>query len=81
MISHSVAAVRSGRVTSVQGEARELVGFIGLNVSLDIITDKIEECYSKTWNADQLQQEFYQFKQDKSKRSSSYHRVFRAEIW
>ena len=37
MISHSVAAVRSGIVTSVQGEARELVGFIGLNVSLDII--------------------------------------------
>ena len=68
MISLGVAVVRSGIVNSVWGEAREVVGFIDFDVSLDVTIDKIEECYSKTWNADQLQQEFYQLKQDKSRK-------------
>ena len=81
MISHSVASVGSWIVNSVRGEARELVGFIGFDVSLDVIIAKIEECYSKTWNANQLQQEFYQLKEDKSKKCSSVCRAFRAEVW
>ena len=44
------------------------MGFIGFEVSLDIVIYKIEECYSKTWNANQLQQEFYRLKQDKSEK-------------
>ena len=52
MISHSVAVVRLGIVNSVWGDARELVGFIGFDVSLDVIVNKIEEHYSKTWNAE-----------------------------
>ena len=43
------------------------MGFIGFEVSLDVIIDKIQECYSKMWNADWLQQQFYQLKWDKSK--------------
>ena len=42
------------------------MGFIAFDVSFDIIINKIEEHYSKTWNANQLQQEFHQLKQDKS---------------
>ena len=54
MISHSVAVVRSGIVNSVQGKIRELVGFLGFDMSLDIIINKIEECYNKTWNANKF---------------------------
>ena len=56
MISHSVAVVRSGIVNSVQGKAGELVSFIGFDISVDVIINMKEENYSKTWNADQLQQ-------------------------
>ena len=48
MISCRVAVVWSGIVNSAQGEARELVDYIGFDMSLDVIIDKIEECYSKT---------------------------------
>ena len=41
-------------------------------MSLDVIIEKIEEHYSKTWNANQHQQEFYQLKQVKSKKVHQY---------
>ena len=66
--SCSEAAVRSALITSVRGEASELVGFVGFNVPLSIILEVINKRFVKKSTADCLQQEFFQLQQEKGER-------------
>ena len=63
--SHRPEAIRSCIVYPVRGGAREFVGFVGFDTSLDIIITKMEERYHKNWSTDRLQQEFCQLQQEK----------------
>ena len=59
------SAVRSALITSVRGEASELVGFVGFNAPLSVILEAIDKRFGKKSTADHLQQEFFQLQQDK----------------
>ena len=61
-------AVRSAIITSVRGEASELVGFVGFSAPIGQILQAIEKRFGKLATTDRLQQDFYQLQQDKSER-------------
>ena len=63
--SYSEAAVRSALITSVRGEASELVGFVSFNAPLTVILEVIDKRFGKKLTADRLQQEIFQFQQEK----------------
>ena len=79
--SCSETAVRSTLVTSVRGEASELVGFVGFNAPLSVILEVIDKRFGKKSAADRLQQEFFQLQQEKGERiqhfASRLERAFR----
>ena len=79
--SCSEAAVRSALITSVRGEASELVGFVGFSAPLSIILEAIDKRFGKKSTADRLQQEFFQLQQEKGERiqhfASHLERAFR----
>ena len=66
--SCSEAAVRSALITSVRGEASELVGFVGFSAPLSVILEAIDKRFGKRSTADRLQQEFFQLQQEKGER-------------
>ena len=72
MDSHCVEAVRSAVVRLVRGEARELMRFIGFRVNLDTILIGIEERLGREPSADKLQQEYYQFQQEKGEKIQQF---------
>ena len=45
-----------------------MISFLGFNVNLDDILEKVEKWFGKQLSGDQLQQEFYQLAQDKNKK-------------
>ena len=59
------SAVRSALITSVRGEASELVGFVGFSAQLSTILEAIDKRFGKRSTADRLQQEFFQLQQEK----------------
>ena len=61
-------SVRSALITSVRGEASELVGFVGFNAPLEQILAAMEKRFGKRATTDRLQQEFYQLQQDKGEK-------------
>ena len=61
-------AVRSAIITSVRGEASELVGFVGFSAPLGEILQAIEKRFGKLATTDRLQQDLYQLQQDKGER-------------
>ena len=61
-------AVRSAIITSVRGEASELVGFVGFSAPLPEILRAVEKRFGKLATTDRLQQDFYQLQQDKGER-------------
>ena len=62
------SAVRSALITSVRGEASELVGFVGFNAPLSAILEAIDKRFGKKSTADHLQQNFFQLQQEKGER-------------
>ena len=60
--------VRTALITSVRGEASELVGFIGFSAPLDAILEAMEKRFGKRATSDKLQQQFYQLQQEKGER-------------
>ena len=79
--SCSEAAVCSALITSVRGEASELVGFVGFSAPLSVILEAIDKRFGKRSTADRLQQEFFQLQQEKGERiqhfASRLERAFR----
>ena len=61
-------AVHSAIVSSVQGKVREMISFLGFDVNLDDILEKVEKQFGKQLSGDCLQQEFYQLAQDKDEK-------------
>ena len=61
------SAVRSALITSMRGEASELVGFVGFNAPLSTILEAIDKRFGKKSTTDRLQQEFF-LQQEKGKR-------------
>ena len=63
--SCSQSTVRSALITSVKGEASELVGFVSFSAPLSTILEAIDKRFGKKSTADRLQQEFFQLQQEK----------------
>ena len=45
-----------------------MISFLGFNVNLDDILEKVEKWFGKQLSGDRLQQEFYQLAQDKTEK-------------
>ena len=58
------SAVRSALITSLHGEASELVGFVGFNAPMSVILEAIDKRFGKKATTDRLQQEFFQLQQE-----------------
>ena len=61
-------AVRSALITSLRGEASELIGFVGFGVFLGAILEAMDKRFRKRSTTDRLQQEFFQLQQEKGER-------------
>ena len=61
-------SVRSALITSVRGEASELISFLGFSVPVDAILEAMDKRFGKRATSDKLQQEFYQLQQEKGER-------------
>ena len=66
--------VRSALITSVWGEASELVSFLGFNAPMETLLDAMEDRFGKKITGDRLQQDFYQLQQEKGGKSTTLHR-------
>ena len=62
------STVRSSLIMSVQGEASELVSFLGFNAPLETLLDAMEDRFEKKITGDRLQQDFYQLQQEKGEK-------------
>ena len=60
--------VRSALITSVWGEASELVSFLGFNAPMETLLDAMEDRFGKKITRDWLQQDFYQLQQEKGEK-------------
>ena len=66
--SCSESVVRNALITSMRGEASELVGFISFITPLSTIIEALDKRFGKKLTADCLQQEFFQLQQEKGER-------------
>ena len=62
------SAVRSALITSLRGEASELVGYVGFNAPMSMILEAIDKRFGKKATTDRLQQEFFQLQQERGER-------------
>ena len=62
------STVRSALITLVQGEASELVSFLGFHAPLEILLGAMEDRFGKKVTGDRLQQDFYQLQQEKGEK-------------
>ena len=60
--------VRSALITSLHGEASELIGFVGFGAPLGAILEAMDKRFGKRSTTDRLQQEFFQLQQEKGER-------------
>ena len=61
--------VRSALITSLRGEASELIGFVGFGAPLGAILEAMDKRFGKRSTTDRLQQEFFQLQQEKGERN------------
>ena len=74
---HTEAAVKSGIVASVRGEARDAIEFKGLNTNLDELLLYVEERLGQTPSTDRLQKDWYEMKQEKGRKDWGFRRKTR----
>ena len=60
--------VQSALIMSVQGEASELVSFLGFSAPMEMLLDAMEDRFGKKITGDRLQQDFYQLQQEKGEK-------------
>ena len=60
--------VRGALITSLQGEASELLGFVGFNAPMSVILEAMDKRFGKKATTDRLQQEFFQLQQERGER-------------
>ena len=68
-------AVRSALITSLQGEASELIGFVGFGAPLGAILEAMDKRFGKRSTTDRLQQEFFQLQQEKGERIKPFRKI------
>ena len=61
-------SVHSALITSVRGEASELISFVGFSAAVKVILEAMDKHFGKRATSDKLQQEFYQLQQEKGER-------------
>ena len=70
-------AVRSALITSLRGEASELIGFVGFGAPLGAILEAMDKRFGKRSTTDRLQQEFFQLQQEKGERIQRFRKSSR----
>ena len=60
--------VRSALITSVWGEASELVSFLGFHAPLETLLEAMEDRFGKEVTGDRLQRDFYQLQQERGEK-------------
>ena len=70
--THTKNSVRTAIVNSLQGPARDLVGFIGFNTDLERILMEVTNRFGKRYTGDKLQQEFYKLSQEKGEKIGAF---------
>ena len=74
-------AVRSALFTSLQGEASELIGFVGFGAPLGVILEAMDKRFGKWSTTDRLQQEFFQLQQEKGERIQHFASCLEKSFW
>ena len=72
MATHTENSVRAAIINSLQGLARDLVGFVGFNAELERILMEVTNRFSKRYTGDKLQQEFYKLSQEKGEKIGAF---------
>ena len=62
------STVRGALITSLWGEASELLGFVGFNDPMSVILEAMDKRFGKKATNDRLQQEFFQLQQEREER-------------
>ena len=70
--THRENSMRAAILNSLQGPARDLVGFIGFDADLERILMEVTNRFGKRYTGDQLQQEFYKLSQEKGNKISAF---------
>ena len=52
----------------IRGEVREFATAVGFKASVEVLLEKIEDCFGEKWTADGLQQDFYKIMQGKNEK-------------
>ena len=74
-------AVRSALITSLRGEASELIGFVGFRAPLGVILEAMDKRFGKWSTTDRLQQEFFQLQQEKGERIQHFASRLEKSFW
>ena len=65
---------------SVRGEVREFAAAVGFKASVEVLWEKIEDCFREKWVADGLQQDFYKITQGKNEKVKQFTGRFEAQF-
>ena len=63
-----MGAVRITIVQLVRGEVREFAATVGIEESVEMLLNKVEDRFGEKWTADGLQQDFYKITQGKNEK-------------
>ena len=70
--THTENSMRAAITNSLQGPARDLVGFISFDADLERILMEVTNRFGKRYTGDKLQQEFYKLSQEKGEKISAF---------
>ena len=70
--THTKNSMRTAIVNSLQGPARDLVGFVGFDADLERILMEVTNRFGKRYTGDKLQQEFYKLSQEKDEKIGAF---------
>ena len=73
-------AVRITIMQSVRGEVREFATVVGFEASVEVLLEKIEDCFGEKWMTDGLQQDFYKITQGKNEKVRQFKRRLEAQF-
>ena len=70
--THTENPMRAAIANSLQGPARDLVGFISFDADLERILIEVTNRFGKRYTGDKLQQEFYKLSQEKGEKIGAF---------
>ena len=72
IVTHTENSVRAAIINSLQGPARDLVGFVKFDANLEKILMEVTNRFGKRYTGDKLQQEFYKLSQEKGEKIGAF---------